>query len=109
MGIIVRLLPLALLAVACGGAPQSDIIDPPEGYQSRSGKVMYQKYCVSCHGEDGKRGLAGAKDLTLSKMDSSAIVRLLQNGKNGMPRQIQYFQSEEEVESTIKYLKSLRK
>lgn len=106
---VCSLLSLLLLFTACGGANQTDELNPPEGYQSRSGKTMYMNYCTSCHGDDGKLGSGGAKDLTTSKLDSTAIVNLLKNGKNGMPRQIQYFKSDEEVASTIDYIKSFRK
>ncbi|GAB5416692.1 MAG: hypothetical protein Crog4KO_21810 [Crocinitomicaceae bacterium] len=100
---------LLCLVTACGGASQTDGFDPPEGYKSRSGKTMYMNYCTSCHGDNGKLGSGGAKDLTTSNLDSTAIVDLLKNGKNGMPRQIQYFKSDEEVASTVDYIKSFRK
>jgi cytochrome c6 len=106
---IVRIVPIALLLVACGETPEEHTFNPPEDYQSRSGQTIYQKHCVACHGEDGKLGSGGAKDLTVSKMDSIDIVSIIRNGKNGMSRQIQYFKSDEEIENTIDYLKSLRK
>lgn len=106
---IARIIPIALLLVSCGGTTEKHTFDPPEDYQSRSGKTIYQKHCVACHGEDGKLGSGGAKDLTLSRMDSTDIVSIIRNGKNGMPGQIQYFKSDEEIENTIDYLKSLRK
>lgn len=105
---IVRLLFIALLVTACGDSAKSEF-DTPEGYKSRSGKVIYQKHCVSCHGSDGKLGAAGARDLTSSKMDSLAIVDIIRNGKNAMPRQIQYIETEEELANTVNYIKSLRK
>jgi len=98
-----------LLLASCGGATQGDGLNPPEGYKSRSGKTMYVNYCTACHGDDGKLGSGGAKDLTVSKVDSLEIVDILNNGKNGMPRQIQYFKSDEEIGNTIDYIKSLRK
>jgi cytochrome c6 len=83
--------------------------DPPEGYKARSGKLIYTKHCASCHGQDGKLGVGGAKDLTHSTMDSTGMVTILKNGKNGMPRQIQYFKSDEEVVNVLDYIKSMRK
>ena len=100
---------VALLLLSACGDSASGQLDPPKGYKSRSGKTMYLNYCTACHGKDGKLGSGGAKDLTVSKMDSVTIVDILNNGKNGMPRQIQYFKSDEEVGNTIDYIKSLRK
>lgn len=104
-------IPIALLAliVSCKSNEERQPFDPPEGYKSRSGAVIYKKKCAICHGDDGKKGVGGAKDLTLSTMDSAAIVNILENGKNGMPQQIQHFKSDEEVENMVEYLKSMRK
>ena len=41
--------------------------------------------CASCHGEDGKLGMSGAKDLSSSKLNEKEIGVILKNGKNGMP------------------------
>ena len=109
---IKRIAPIAmlllLLFVSCEDAAEHKF-DPPKGYKARSGKLIYSKHCASCHGEDGKLGSGGAKNLTVSKMDSTGIVNILEKGKNGMPRQIQYFKSDEEVENIIDHLKSMRK
>ncbi|MCR9174029.1 MAG: cytochrome c [bacterium] len=94
---------------SCGDGGGQQPFNPPKGYKSRSGKLIYSKHCTSCHGDNGKLGSGGAKDLTVSRMDSTEIVDILRNGKNGMPRQIQYFKSDEEVENMIDHLKSMRK
>ena len=99
---------LLLLSFSCDDSGQQKF-DPPKGYKARSGRLIYSKHCTRCHGSDGKLGSAGAKDLTVSKMDSSGIVTILEKGKNGMPRQIQYFKSDEEVENIIDHLNSMRK
>ena len=108
---MIKYLSIAFLFVlaSCGGMEESGESNPPEDYKSRSGKTMYQNFCTACHGDDGKLGSAGAKDFTKSNMDSTQIVEILKNGKNGMPRQIQYFKSDEEVSNTVEYLMSLRK
>lgn len=105
-----RMVPVALVLVSCGGATPSDgEFETPEGYQSRSGKEVYQQHCAMCHGADGSQGTGGAADLRASKMDSTAVVDLLKNGRNGMPKQMHQFKSEEEVSNVIDYVKSLRK
>lgn len=100
---------LGLLISSCEDSGETHSFDPPKGYKPRSGKLIYTKHCASCHGDDGKLGAGGAKDLTYSTMDSTSIVSLLEKGKNSMPRQIQYFKSDEEVGGIIDYIKSMRK
>lgn len=76
--------------------------------EARTGESLFKMRCEVCHGSDGKLGLAGAKDLSSSRLDSLAIVEILKNGKNTMPRQAQYFDSREEFENVIGFVKSLR-
>ncbi len=107
---MIRLVPIlaVLLLISCEDSGTQEF-NPPEGYKARSGKLIYSKHCTSCHGADGKLGSGGAKDLTVSRMDSTDVVNILKKGKNGMPRQIQYFKSDEEVENIIDYINSMRK
>lgn len=49
------------------------------------GKALYEANCKLCHGSDGKLGLTGAKDLTATGMDVSAIKEIILKGKGAMP------------------------
>lgn len=102
------ILTLAGLA-SCGTNSSGGEFNPAEGYQSRFGKEVYQQHCVQCHGPKGTMKAAGAKDLSVSKIDSKMIEDIIRNGKNGMPRQIQFIETEEELTGLIDYVKSLRK
>lgn len=95
-----------LMLIGCEETPSP--AENPD-YISRSGEKIYKERCTSCHGEDGKLGDAGAKDLSVSKMDSMAIADIIKNGKNGMPRQGKYIYNDEEMSNTVQYVKSLRK
>jgi cytochrome c6 len=64
--------------------------------------------CASCHGEDGKLGIAGAKDLSISKLTNSEITSIIYNGKNGMPSFGGAF-TEEQLKALVPIVKSLRK
>ena len=97
---------LALVLVGCTETPNP--ADDPD-YKSRSGKKIYKEKCISCHGNDGKLGDSGAKDLSRSKMDSVSIVDIINDGKNGMPRLGKYIYNDEEMGNTVQYVKSLRK
>jgi cytochrome c6 len=94
-----------LTIVACDSTPT----EVPDGYVSRPGKEIYTDRCVVCHGPDGKLGASGAKDLTRSTMDSTEMVDVIKNGRNGMPRQARYFVTDQELANTIDYIISLRK
>ena len=103
---ITILLFLGLTLVGCEEPPNPS--ENPD-YKSRSGEKIYKERCTTCHGADGKLGDSGAKDLSVSKMDSGAIAKIIKNGKNGMPRQGKYIYNDEEMSNTVQYVKSLRK
>lgn len=48
------------------------------------GKSIYQEKCVACHGDNGKAGTMGAKDLTQTQLNHTDIVSIIANGKNAM-------------------------
>jgi len=49
------------------------------------GKSMYLANCVLCHGDNGKLGVAGAKDLSVSVLDVTGIKEIIVHGKGAMP------------------------
>lgn len=81
-----------LMASACNNKPL-----PPAATQSApatasdapalsglSGEEIFKKNCQVCHGADGKLGLNGAKDLTVSVVPVEERVQIITNGKNVM-------------------------
>jgi len=54
------------------------------GIAGNDGKSLYEAKCGMCHGNDGKLGLAGAKDLTASQLDEAGIKHVILNGQNSM-------------------------
>ena len=63
----------------------NDNVQSSEKDEVNPGKALYNERCVQCHGYDGKDCLAGAADLSISKMDDDSIQLLIVNGKNAMP------------------------
>lgn len=45
-----------------------------------AGKVLYAQYCTPCHGNDGRKGLGGAYDLTKSNLNATGRVYQITNG-----------------------------
>jgi len=60
---------------------------PKDGAEiaSNDGKDLYEANCKLCHGTDGKLGMAGAKDLSISVLDAVAIKDIILKGKGAMP------------------------
>lgn len=49
-----------------------------------SPEKLWKINCVICHGINGKLGVNGAKDLSLSKMNLDQRIEIITNGKNTM-------------------------
>jgi len=68
-------------------------------------KQLYTLNCASCHGKDGKLGVAGAKDLSQTSLSYDEKKNVILKGQNGMPS----FESrleKEDVDSIIQYIKN---
>lgn len=51
---------------------------------SNDGKTLYEANCKLCHGDDGKLGVSGAKDLTATTLDVNGIKEVILHGQNMM-------------------------
>ncbi len=97
-----------LLLTACGsGASDSDAL--PNETPEEKGENLYILNCASCHGEDGKLGSSGAKDLSVSKLNDKQIEQIIRKGKNAMPSQEAILETDENIKLVIEHLKTLRK
>ena len=72
-----------------------------------TGIDIYSQYCVSCHGENGKKGLSGAKDLSLSVLSEQEAIDIITNGKNNMMGYKSYL-SQEQIKDVTSHIQSLR-
>lgn len=50
-----------------------------------TGESLYQVNCGRCHGDDGKLGLSGAKDISASTLSAEGLKEILLHGKGNMP------------------------
>ena len=55
------------------------------GIATTDGKALYENNCASCHGPDGRLGLAGAKDLSATQLDEAGITAIILQGRGLMP------------------------
>ena len=102
------LLFLGLIAQACSSTPENNKQDTDES-AAVTGKNLYTLNCSSCHGADGKLGLYGAKDLSVSSLSDKERIALITNGKNAMPSMKEALGSTKNIQSVADYVKSLKK
>ena len=76
---------------------------PLKGGERDTGRALYVQYCVSCHGEDGKKVLNGAKDLSILRKGREKIAKRIREGKGEMPS-FNGILNEEEIQTIAAYV-----
>jgi len=71
------------------------------------GLATYKKYCVACHGADGKMGLNGAIDLTESTIPKEEAVLVITHGRKIMAP-YKSILKEAEIDQVADYILTLR-
>ncbi len=71
------------------------------------GKAVYEANCVMCHGEDGKKGLAGAKDLSVSTLSDNEKITVIMNGKGAMSPYKKVL-TEDDIKAVVQYINTLK-
>jgi mono/diheme cytochrome c family protein len=94
--------------VSCSNNESKADVLPPETPEEK-GASLFIVHCAACHGEDGKLGASGAKDLTMSKLSDEEIEKIIVNGKNAMPPMKVLLENKENINLVIEHVKSLRK
>lgn len=107
---------LLLLFTACGNpekpanadtAPKADTSARVEA-GSADGKAIFSAKCTVCHGDDGKKGVMGAADLSGSTVSVEGATLIVKNGKNAMTAfggQL----SDNEISAVVSYIMTLRR
>jgi len=72
------------------------------------GKKIFNTYCILCHGADGKLGLNGSKDLTISTITTEERITQVTNGK-GLMTPFKEILNEAEIKAVVGYVESLKK
>jgi mono/diheme cytochrome c family protein len=98
------------LFFSCAGTGSIEEKNPSvEKSVSVSGAALFLQHCAICHGENGKLGASGAKDLSLSKLDGNQVVQMIKNGKNAMPPMKDLLGSEANIDLVAAHVIKLRK
>lgn len=86
---------------ACAGNTSSNTASAVDG------EAIYKKYCTLCHGVDGKLGLNGSKDITISKLTEPERIVQITKGKNTMTP-FEGILSPEEIKAVAAYSMTLK-
>jgi len=71
-------------------------------------KAIYTQLCINCHGEDGKLGRAGAKDLSVSTLTTMQKEGIITDGK-GFMQSYRGQLSEQEIKALAVYTDTFKK
>ena len=98
--IIITVLLLAII-IACSGKESA------KSGSTADGEAIYKKYCTLCHGVNGKLGLNGSKDITISKLTEPERIIQITKGKNTMTP-FEGILSPEEIKAVAAYSMTLK-
>jgi len=76
--------------------------------ESMDGAALFSANCTGCHGDDGKKGLAGASDLSVSTLDEAGLMEVILNGRGNM-QSYKGALTDEQAKVIATYILGLRK
>lgn len=90
------------IIIACAGKDTKNASE-----EVADGEKLYKKHCVICHGVNGKLGINGAKDITLSLLNPMEREILIRSGKTTMTP-FENILSPEAIKAVAEYTMTLR-
>ena len=98
----------SFLLFACQETPKQQD-DFSSQTQAEQGASLYSMHCAQCHGEDGKLGASGAKNLSTSKLSDQNIIHIIKKGKGAMPSMKALLESDKNINLVLRHIKGLRR
>lgn len=98
---------ILLIACSCSSEPKATA-SKNEGKEPQA-KELFEQNCASCHGVDGKLGNSGAKDLTQTTLSDEEVLKIISEGKNGMPPMKGLLETDKNISAVAEYIKKMRK
>ncbi len=95
------------VTVSDSTGPAHAILNQNDEVALKNGEVIFTQVCSACHGQDGKLGVSGAKDLTASTLNHQQVVAMISQGK-GLMQPYEGILSEQEIEAVATYTEGLR-
>lgn len=102
MRLILVCISLVVIIYACANKANHEPVNHAE-----LGPKIYKQYCAVCHGPDGKLGLNGAKDLTVSKYTEAERIVQVTEGKGAMTP-FKNILTPEEIKAVVAYTLTLK-
>lgn len=99
---------LLFVLFGCQEAAKNENIQVQESPTEKAAS-LYSMHCAQCHGEDGKLGSSGAKDLSQSSLTDARIDQMIKKGKNAMPPMQALLETQENINLVAQHIKRLRK
>jgi mono/diheme cytochrome c family protein len=93
--------------VSCSSSGDKVIPEPPDPPEV-VGENLFIMHCAVCHGEDGKLGASGAKDLSISNLSDAATLKIIKEGKNAMPPMKALLGNNKNISLVLEHIKKLR-
>jgi cytochrome c6 len=109
-----KLIILALVVAgiyACGSKDvhkNNSTASSSESKPKVDGAAIFKQHCELCHGADGKLGLNGSKDLTVSQLDLNERIAQISKGK-GLMIAYENILSLSEIKAVAEYTMTLAK
>ena len=99
-----------IVTLGCGGGESNETEKKGEAEKEvktakadgPNGEKIFRTYCITCHGIDGKLGLNGAKDLSVSEVTLEDRIAQVTNGK-GLMTPFEGILSEEQIKAVVDY------
>lgn len=100
---VLRILGIGFFLTACTTPVE------PVGEVENPGADFFQKRCAECHGMNGSACIAGATDLSTSKLSDAKIEKVILNGQKNMPPFKLLIDSDSVLVQLVEHVKTLRK
>ena len=99
---------LVSLTFACQESPQQQDHFTKQT-PAEQGASLYSMHCAQCHGEDGKLGASGAKNLSTSRLSDQQMLHIIKKGKGAMPSMEALLETDTNLNLVVSHLKGLRR
>lgn len=94
-----------LIIVSFGLGEKIKSVKGGEKTVAMSGKEIFEQKCVLCHGGDGKLAANGSKDLSVTPLNHTDMVKVITEGKNTMASYKEVL-TPEQIEAVTAYIET---
>lgn len=93
--------------MGCSSTPENTGNETGQKEEKADGKKLFNIHCAACHKYNGKGGVSGAKDLTISSLSRDEIGKIVSNGSGDM-MPFKEVLTPEEIQAVIDHVQTLQ-